>query len=156
MTERRDAQGYLQGSQREHDTATPLFLTIDQGGHASRVLVFDHAGHQVVEARQTVEVSAPQPDWVEQDAEALVASVQSALVEAVQKLDARCQHIVAAGLVTQRSNIVCWDRCTGRALSPAISWQDRRAHHWLQNFEAHAEKIRRITGLLPSAHYGAS
>ena len=145
-----------QDSQQKNASTLPLFLAIDQGVHASRVMVFDQSGRKVVEARQMVEVSHPKPDWVEQDADALVQSVQSALGEALDKLGARRQFLVAAGLVTQRSNIVCWNRNTGHALSPAISWQDRRAQEWMQPFDEHADTIRQITGLVPSAHYGAS
>ena len=146
----------VQGSQQESVLPMPLFLAIDQGGHASRVLVFGTSGEKIVEAKRTVNVQHPQSQWVEQDADALVLSVKSALDEALDKLGERRRQIVAAGLVTQRSNIVCWDRNTGRTLSPAISWQDRRAHHWMQTFDEHASTIRRITGLVPSAHYGAS
>lgn len=149
-------EGNVQGSQQAYASPTPLFLTIDQGGHASRVLVFDQFGEQIVQVRRAVSVQHPRPDWVEQDADALLQSVQSALSEALEQLGDRRQSLVAAGLVTQRSNIVCWDRITGRALSPAISWQDRRAHRWMQGHNEHATIIRGITGLLPTAHYGAS
>lgn len=157
MTQRGEVQGdQPTPGQQAPGVKQPLYLSIDQGGHASRVIVFDQAGRMVAEAHRSVAVSRPRPDRVEQDADALVASVQAALGECLQTLGARCRDIVAAGLVTQRSNIVCWDRDNGRALSPAISWQDRRGQPWLQDFVPHTERIRRITGLLPSAHYGAS
>jgi len=62
----------------------------------------------------------------------------------------------SAGIATQRSNIVCWDSRDGRALSPAISWQDRRAFQWLEAYQAKSAIIRRKTGLLVTAHYGVS
>ncbi len=133
-----------------------LYLVIDQGGHASRAMVFDTKGIVVAQAVQNVGVSHPQPGWVEQDPDELVTSIQQALVEIAHTLGDQCQKIVAAGLATQRSNIVCWNRNTGAALSPAISWQDHRAAKWLQPFERHSSQIRHITGLLPSAHYGVS
>ena len=133
-----------------------LYLAIDQGGHASRVMVFDARGVVVAQAVQDVGVSHPQPGWVEQEPDELVASIQQALAEVAHMLGERCQEIVAAGLATQRSNVVCWDRKTGAALSPAISWQDHRAAEWLRQFEKHTSRIRRITGLLPTAHYGVS
>jgi glycerol kinase len=37
-----------------------------------------------------------------------------------------------------------------------FSWQDRRAHEWLRQFEPKAEEVHRRTGLFLSAHYGAS
>ena len=134
----------------------PLYLCIDQGGHASRALVFDGRGALHASSLRTVGVRYPQPDWVEQDPEELVASLQDSITEAVAALGDRADRIVSAGIATQRSSIVCWDRRTGEALSPVISWQDRRAGAWLSRFSSHTEEIHRCTGLRLSAHYGAS
>lgn len=64
--------------------------------------------------------------------------------------------IACAGLATQRSSLVCWDRASGAALSPVISWQDRRARHRLDGLAGLASEIHRRTGLFLSPHYGAS
>jgi glycerol kinase len=133
-----------------------LFLVIDQGGHASRVAVFDRRGAELASAARPVAVHQPQPGWVEQNADELESSVREALAEVSAHLGSGFKQICAAGLATQRSNIVCWDRESGAALSPAISWQDRRAHAWMQPFENQHAQIRAITGLRPSAHYGVS
>lgn len=133
-----------------------LYLAIDQGGHASRALVFDARGALIAKGLTDVHVSQSHADWVEQDPEELVASVRAAIGAALAALGARAGELVAAGLATQRSSIVCWDRETGAALSPVISWQDRRAHAWLTQFNARAGEIHRLTGLMLSAHYGAS
>lgn len=138
------------------EPARRLYLAIDQGGHASRALVFDARGALVAKGLTDVHVSLPRTDWVEQDPEELVTSVRAAIGAALAALGARAGEIAAAGLATQRSSIVCWDRQTGVALSPVISWQDRRAHAWLGQFNARAEEIHRLTGLMLSAHYGAS
>jgi len=131
-------------------------LAIDQGGHSTRGMVFDGCGQVIEQARCSVSVSQPQAGWVEQDPVALVASVETVITELEQKLGTASANIVAAGLATQRSNIVCWNKTTQQALSPAISWQDRRAHKWLESFHVHNEKIHQATGLLITAHYGAS
>jgi len=65
-------------------------------------------------------------------------------------------EIVAAGLATQRSTIVACERGSLRPLNPAISWQDRRNAAWLEALSAHEPRIRALTGLPLSAHYGAS
>lgn len=111
---------------------------------------------QRASAVQQVSMHQPQPDWVEQDADDIALSICRALDDVAGQLGTRCQHIRMAGLATQRSNVVCWDRETGAALSPAISWQDRRAQQWMQSFSDQRTKIRDLTGLLPSAHYGVS
>ena len=133
-----------------------LHLVIDQGGHASRAMVFDGTGSLVAQAMRPMGATYPQPEWVEQDPEAMVFSVWEAVSEVLTHLGARAASIVNAGLATQRSSIVCWDRRDGTALSPIISWQDRRMHAWLKQFSPHAEAIRQATGLTLSAHYGAS
>jgi glycerol kinase len=51
---------------------------------------------------------------------------------------------------------VCWDRSSGAALSPVLSWQDTRAAAWLQEQQLDEEAIRASTGLYPNAHYGLS
>ena len=136
--------------------SNPLYLCIDQGGHASRALVFDSRGVLHASSLREVGVHVPQPDRLEQDPEELVASLHAVIVEAVASLGDKADRIVGAGIATQRSSIVCWDRCTGAALSPVISWQDRRAHEWLSRLAAQANEVQRRTGLMLSAHYGAS
>ncbi len=132
-----------------------LYLCIDQGGHASRALVFD--GRGALQAVSLREVGTQRtPDRVEQDPEELVASLHAAIAGALAALGARADKIVGAGIATQRASIACWDRHMGTALSPVISWQDRRAHAWLERFSAHTGEIHRRTGLMLSAHYGAS
>jgi glycerol kinase len=134
----------------------PLYLCIDQGGHASRALVFDARGVSHASSLREVGVHAPLPDRVEQDPEELVASLRAVIAEAVVSLGNRADQIVSAGIATQRSSIVCWDRRTGTALSPVISWQDRRAHEWLARLSNHSHEIHQRTGIRLSAHYGAS
>ena len=136
--------------------ADPLILAIDQGTHASRALVFDGAGRALAAGTAPVAIATPQPDWAEQDGEEIVASVHAAAAQALAELGARRQDVVAAGLSSQRSSAVCWDRVTGRPLSPIFSWQDRRAHAWVDELAPHGEAVHRKTGLFLSPHYGAT
>ena len=84
------------------------------------------------------------------------------MVSLQEAVDAACaalppgKRILAAGLATQRSSMVCWHRRTGAALSPVISWQDRRNAAWLERLARHAGRIRELTGLVLTPHYGAS
>jgi len=131
-----------------------LYLAIDQGGHASRALVFDHQGQLITEDQYEIGTTRPDFDRVEHDAEEMVKSIKNVINHVIGKLGTSSNNIVAAGLATQRSNIVCWNRKTGAPLSPIISWQDRRAYKWIEQYTAHKEDIHSITGLYPNAHYG--
>jgi glycerol kinase len=138
-----------------HATTGRGFLAIDQGGHASRAIVFDECGRPVSRGLREVREHRIRPGWVEQDPEELVASIRAAVDDAVAgRGDGSLE--LTAGMATQRSSIVCWDRETGAPLSPVLSWQDRRAHDFLAEIGGHAETIHRKTGLRLTAHYGAS
>lgn len=134
----------------------PLFLSIDQGGHATRGVVFDGAGRAVARAEVPVGETRPASDRVEQDAREMAASVGRVLRDLAAALGGRVSNVRAAGLATQRSSVVCWDAATGEPLSPVLSWQDRRAAAWLAAFAPHARSVREATGLVLSPHYGAS
>ena len=137
-------------------SVAPLYLAIDQGGHSTRAIAVDEQGTLVAAAKDRCTVSQPHPHWVEQDSDGVVASVERALAQLSEALGEQRHAIAAAGLATQRSSIACWDRISGVALSPVISWQDTRAGKWLERFAAYAPEIEHTTGLHMSAHYGAS
>jgi glycerol kinase len=132
-----------------------LYLALDQGGSASRALVFDARGRQLAAARIDVGDRRPQPGWVEQDPDAVANSLRHAAEAALEFLDEdERTRIRACGLCTQRSSLVAWDRHSGAALSPVLSWQDTRAAAWLEEQSLDADVIRLVTGLHPNAHYG--
>ena len=136
------------------DSNTHLYLAVDQGGHASRASLFAANGRLVGSASIPVQTQYPAPERVEHNPEELFRSIQSAIDGAIR--DANSSQVVSAGLATQRSSIVCWDKNSGAALSPVLSWQDRRTAEWIHQFSAHAFEIRQRTGLPLSPYYGVS
>ena len=98
-------------------TNPQLALAIDQGGHASRALIFDNTGEQIAQAYRPLHTHTPQPGWVEHHADELMASIRDAIANAMGQLGDNRFRVVTAGLASQRSTIVCWDALTGHALS---------------------------------------
>ncbi len=134
-----------------------LFLALDQGGSASRAVLFDVTGAEIASAHVPIATRRTGADRVEHDADELAQSLVVAARDACASPPAEGRPIVAAGLATQRSTIACWDREDGTALSPAISWQDRRHAAWLhEHLGARGAWVRELTGLPLSPHYGAS
>ena len=130
-------------------------LALDQGGHASRALIFAADGAVLAKAERRIATRREGKLRVEHSAPAVLRSLQEAAAEAVDALP-RAAEIQAAALATQRSSIACWDRESGRSLSPVLSWQDRRAVRKVQALAAHDKRVRRLTGLILSPHYGAT
>lgn len=143
-----------------HPSAEVYFLAIDQGGHASRALLFDYLGTLIEQNTQPIETFCHEPDRVEHSPVEVIQSIRQAVTlvveEAIQENRIPGDAQIVAGLATQRSSIVCWDADTGEALSPVISWQDRRAGDLINQLASYSDEIRDATGLRLSVHYGAS
>jgi glycerol kinase len=128
---------------------TAFVAAIDQGSTATKGALFAPAGRQAAAA--AVEVARRvEGERVEHDPEALLASVREVLGEL-----RRQGEPAALGLACQRSTCLVWERATGRALTPAVSWQDRREADRVRGMAAQAEEIARRTGLRLSPHYAA-
>lgn len=135
----------------------PLYLCLDQGGSSSRALVFDGAGHCLASAQRLVDTERPLSGWVEQNPEAVVASLFDAANAALSQLSAADrQRLHSAGLATQRSSMLCWERHSGKPLTQIISWQDVRAADWLAAQQWPVAEIHQRTGLMANAHFGVS
>lgn len=102
----------------------PLVLAIDQGTSATKCVLVDAGGRFVSRGVAALDETHPQPGWVEQDGDAIWHSVRKAVAACLVGHDARA--VVSVGFSTQRESLLMWERATGRAISPVISWQDQR------------------------------
>jgi glycerol kinase len=100
-------------------------LAIDQGTTNTKALLIDAAGGIVARASVPVAVTHPRPGWVEQSGEAIWLSVQAA-VEACLKARPDVK-LASIGISNQRESVLLWDRRTGEAIGPCVTWQCRRS-----------------------------
>ena len=136
-------------------TTEQLWLAIDQGTQSSRAAVVDGSGRLVELCKVPVSLNRVSDLVVEQDGNELAESIWRAIGEVVSADNQ--DKILAAGLATQRSSVIAWDRESGKPLSKVISWQDVRGHELVESFDSQtAAKIQRTSGLPLSPHYGAS
>lgn len=140
-------------AQVEH---APLWLTLDQGSHASRAIVFDSAGRQVAQAFAPIDTRRIDVHRIEHEPLDIVQSLRIVVEDVADALGADVDRVQAAGLATQRSSIVCWHAQSGEPLSPVLSWQDRRNAALVEQLQPHRDEIQQLTGLVLSPHYGAS
>ena len=103
---------------------SPLLLAIDQGTSGTKAILVDAIGAIVARGYVPVGETHPNQGWVEQDPIAIWHSVQRAVTACLDGQDAA--RVIAVGLSTQRESVVLWDRLSGEALTPIISWQDQR------------------------------
>jgi glycerol kinase len=131
-------------------------LAIDQGTHATRAMLLDDRGAVLASHFIPVSLCRQGRNRVEQDPAEIAESVRIAIKKLLSIRSVRSHEIAAAGMATQRSSIVAWDRRNGNPLSPVLSWQDHRRAVWLNKIRTHSEKIKTINGLYLTPYYGAS
>lgn len=123
---------YLTGqSARPHPEtfmASPhdIILGIDQGTTNTKVVAINGKGTVLGEAQRPIATTAPEPGFVEQDAEAMVGNILACTRELLDRLALRPASILALGIANQTETLVVWDPRTGRPVMPAIVWQCRR------------------------------
>ncbi len=128
-------------------------LALDQGTTSTRAIVFDERGTALARASRPLLQSYPAPGWVEHDPEAIWTAARDVLAEA----SAGCR-IDAIGITNQRETTVLWERATGRAVAPAIVWQDRRTADRCLALQARGAEqlVRAKTGLLLDPYFSAT
>ena len=87
------------------------YLSLDQGGHGSRALIFDCGGNIVAKAQMPVEICLPKPDYVEQSPHELVSSLLQVAHLAILQLPAQLREKFIFFIVTNcnsaRDNNIC-------------------------------------------------
>lgn len=131
-------------------------MVIDQGGHATRAIAYTASGEIIHIAEAPIKTLSPNNLQVEHDAEALLQSVYAVIDAVSASLGETVRHVKQIGLATQRSSIVCWNKKNGNALSPVISWQDRRTSQHICQYSEYAQYVHELTGLYLNPHYGAT
>src|SRR5204862_7605974 len=109
---------------------------------------------QVAAAVSAVETLCPGQGMVEHDPGALLAGALAAIARA----RAACEgQVVGVGMADQTETFVLWERDSGRAASPVISWQDQRAEELCRTLasQAAAERITGVTALALAPTFSA-
>jgi glycerol kinase len=127
-------------------------LAIDQGTSGTKAIVVDDAGRVVSLAEIELRPEYLPGGGVEQDPEALWNSVVDAGRRALQQAGV---PIAAVALANQGETVLAWDRRTGRPLTPAIVWQDRRAESICAALSPSADEVARRTGLVLDPYFSA-
>ncbi len=133
-------------------------LALDQGTTSSRAILFDEAGAIVAVAQHEFEQFYPQAGWVEHDPTEILTSQLSCAVEALGRAGARPRDVAAIGITNQRETVIVWERATGKAIHPAIVWQDRRTASRCSELEASGigDGVSAKTGLVLDPYFSAT
>ncbi len=133
-------------------------LAIDQGTTGTTVLVFDHEGRVASRAYSEFRQFYPKPSWVEHDPEEIWRVTLAVIKAALRRGRIAGKNLAAVGITNQRETTLVWNRRTGKPLSRAIVWQDRRTTPLCADLKSRGliETFRHKTGLVIDPYFSAS
>jgi glycerol kinase len=127
-------------------------LAIDQGTSSTKALVIGDGANVLAQSSAPVTPRSGTGGAVEQDPQELLESIISAGRAA---LDAAGATVDAVGVANQGETVLRWDRDSGRAYGPALSWQDRRAVTVTRELAAQTDRLTELTGLPLDPYFAA-
>src|SRR5919197_2003849 len=127
-------------------------LAIDQGTSSTKAIVVAEGGRVLGEGNAPVNPRPGPEGAVEQDPQELLDSIVEAGRAAIAAAGA---SVAAVGPAKQGETVLRWNRETGEAYGPALSWQDRRAVSVTRDLAAHEDRLTEITGLPVDPYFAA-
>jgi len=133
-------------------------LAIDQGTTGSTALIFDRDFKIVGQGTVDFPQYFPEASWVEHDLNEIWSSVCQAIELALKAAQIKTSDIATIGITNQRETTCFWEKHTGKPLTRAIVWQDRRTAPDCEKLKKKGfEKVlRRKTGLLLDPYFSAT
>ncbi|MFF2851016.1 FGGY family carbohydrate kinase [Streptomyces sp. NPDC058001] len=131
---------------------TAPVLAVDQGTSGTKALVVCPERGVIGAGTSEVRPRHLSGGLVEVDPAELYESVVAAGRAA---LAAAGEPVAAVGLANQGETVLAWDPGTGRPLTDALVWQDRRAETVCADLAPRADELRQLTGLPLDPYFAA-
>ncbi|MGN0389311.1 MAG: glycerol kinase GlpK [Wujia sp.] len=143
-------------------------MALDAGTTSNRCILFNEKGEIASMAQKEFTQIFPQPGWVEHDANEIWSTQLGVAVEAMSKIDASAEDIMAIGITNQRETTIVWEKKTGKPICNAIVWQCRRTAEFCEELSkmymtckygtraSASEWIREKTGLILDPYFSAT
>ncbi len=121
---------------------------VDVGTSGARCSVFDLAGTRIASEGREYGARYPQPGWVEQDPQLLIAKTMEACRATLDRAAIDPRDIAAIGFSAQRS-VTCPVDADGTPVRWLISWQDARTADQVEQLrrQIDAAEFQRVSGL---------
>lgn len=133
-----------------------LFVgAIDLGTTGVRFMLFDESASPVASFYREIQLTFPQPGWVEQDPSELLRKTIEVAQEAMESTGTTGSSLVAIGIANQQETAILWDARTGKPVHSAIVWQDRRTAERCAELQRE-EWIPERTGLVVDPYFSAT
>jgi glycerol kinase len=131
-------------------------LVIDQGTTSTRAVIFDAQLSVAGQSQLEVLPTYPRSGWVEHDPQAIINSLGSQVTGALLDAGVKADRIAAIGITNQRETTILWERASGKAIAPALVWQDRRTAETCDRLRDQQDWVSERTGLVIDPYFSAT
>ena len=121
---------------------TDFLAGVDVGTTGARCMIFDLHGNPVAGHYCDYGADYPQPGWVEQQPDLLIAKTMEACRSAIDQSGIAPERIASIGFSAQRS-VACPVDADGKPVRPMFSWQDART----------AEQVEELRQIISDEQY---
>ena len=130
-----------------------LIIALDIGTSGCRAAAVRTDGTLAAQHYLPLLPKRPAPGLSHYEAADLVAAVKQSLHAVLDKTGP--QNAAALAVTSQRSTVVVWDKQTGQAVGPVLTWEDGRAQAQAQNAAIRQEDVHVLTGLYKTPFFSA-
>jgi glycerol kinase len=134
-------------------------IAIDQGTTSCRAVLYNKRLEKIGIYQIEFQQHYPHTDWVEHDAEEIYQTQLNCIQKLLSQSKLTIKDIASVGITNQRETLVAWSKSTGKALSRAIVWQDKRTQNQCTELAKNTNiknNIEQKTGLLINPYFSAS
>ena len=133
-------------------------LALDLGTTNVRAVLFDETMQPISDAETELNIFYPQSGWVEQDPREMFTKQIEVARSVIKSSGISEASILGIGITNQRETTILWNRKTGKPISNAIVWQDRRTTGTCKEIanKAETQLICDRTGLVLDPYFSAS
>ncbi|HOP95513.1 MAG TPA: glycerol kinase GlpK [Dictyoglomaceae bacterium] len=133
-------------------------ISIDQSTSATKGILFDLSGKEILKTSLPHKQYYPKPSWVEQDPEEIFNNIINIVHFLITESHINPEDLSGLTLTNQRETVVIWDKRNGRPLYNAIVWQCMRGTEICETLKEKGfeRNIREKTGLLLDPYFSAS
>jgi len=103
-----------------------LILALDVGTLSVRASAYDYVGNVLAFADAPISLNQLSSSKIEQDPLEIKTAIHQVMQQVLVDPVVQQRDVVCAGLASQRSSIVAWNRATGEPLTPVLARPSRR------------------------------
>ena len=133
------------------------YLVLDAGTTTMRAMAFSKDLAVLGKASRKLGKTFPKTGWVEQNPVEMARLARKVIRQCVGDLGLAPSKCLGLGVTNQRETTVLWDEQTGRAVYPAIVWEDTRTRSRCRELATeHGAAVREVTGLNIDPYFSAT